>query len=60
MLAAPGWLNLLLEKIANSAGKLTISYRFLKEGKMTFRISNPFIGKTMKIRRMIIPIGFAL
>ncbi|OGQ01616.1 MAG: hypothetical protein A2Z51_00390 [Deltaproteobacteria bacterium RBG_19FT_COMBO_52_11] len=60
MLAAPGWLNLPLEKIANSLGKLIIPCRFPKEEKMIFKIFNPFTGKTMKAKPMIIRIGLAL
>jgi hypothetical protein len=60
MLAGPGWLNLPLEKIANSVGKLIIFYPFPKEEKMILIIFNRFIGKTMKAKLMIIPIGFAL
>jgi hypothetical protein len=60
MLAAPGWLNLPLEKIANSVGKLIIPCRFPKEEKMIFKIFNPFTGKTMKAKLMIIRIGLAL
>ncbi len=59
MLAAPGWLSLPLEKIANSVGKLIIFCRLPKEEKMTFKIFNPFIGKIMKAKLMTIPIGFA-
>jgi hypothetical protein len=60
ILAAPGWLNLPLEKIANSVGKLIIPCRFPKEEKMIFKIFNPFTGKTMKAKLMIIRIGLAL
>ena len=60
MPAAPGWLNLPLEKIANLVGKLIIFCRFPEEEKMNFKTFNPFIGKTMKAKLMIIPIGFAL
>jgi hypothetical protein len=60
MLAAPGWLNLPLGKIANSVGKLIIPCRFPEEEKMIFKIFNPFTGKTMKAKLMIIRIGLAL
>ena len=60
MSAALGWLNLPLEKIANSVGKLIISCRFPKEEKMILKTSNPSTGKTMKAKLMIIPIGLAL
>lgn len=57
MAAAPWWLNLPSEKIANSGGKLIIFCQFPKEEKMILKIFNPFIGKTMKAKLMIIRIG---